>query len=373
VTGDRVAELAETFVVNLSAPTGARIADGQGVGTIGDDEPYLSIADLSAPEGNGGPTPFTFTMTLSAASEADVTVSYSTTDGTAVAGSDYVALAAGSSVTIGAGTLSQTVAVWVNGDAVREGDETFVVNLSAPINAGIADGQGLGTVLDDEPRLRIGDASVWEGDAGTTQMTFTVSLWPNSTETVTVHYTTNDFVAVAGSDYEFQSGTLTFLAGESTRTIDVTVNGDLDEEFDESFTVSLDNATGADIDVSHAWGTILTEEAPPYLWIDSTSGGEGPYGSIWLVFNVWLTAPSEGGVFVNYTTIDGSASVEDYEGQSGTLYFAPGEMVQTIWVYIFDDYQPEADEQFYVQLSNGSVPILGDLGTGTIYDDDWWW
>src|SRR5205085_350627 len=125
-------------------------------------------------EGNTGTKAATFTVTLSAASSQSVTVAYTTADGSATAGSDY--LAASGTLTIPAGQTSGTITVLVNGDRLAEPTETFVVNLSAPTNATIADGQGIGTILDDEPRISINDVTVTEGNTGTVNATFTVSL-----------------------------------------------------------------------------------------------------------------------------------------------------------------------------------------------------
>src|SRR5205085_6961111 len=84
VNGDRLAEPNETFFVNLSIPTNATIADSQAVGTIADDEPRISISDVTKSEGKKGKsTLFTFTITLSAAYDQAVTVSFRTVDGTA--------------------------------------------------------------------------------------------------------------------------------------------------------------------------------------------------------------------------------------------------------------------------------------------------
>src|SRR5215475_9670175 len=81
-----------------------------------------------------------------------------TTDGTATAGSDYQA--ASGTLTISAGQTTGTITVLVNGDRLGEPNETFVVNLSAPTNALIADGQSVGTIVDDEPHISIGDTTV---------------------------------------------------------------------------------------------------------------------------------------------------------------------------------------------------------------------
>src|SRR5262249_33522903 len=115
-----------------------------------DDPPSVSVRDAAVTEGHAGTVNATFTLTLSHASNADVTVHYARADGTAAAGSDYTA--ASGVVTIPAGQLSATFTVAVKGDRLGEANETFAVNLSAATGATIGDGQGIGTILDDEPR-----------------------------------------------------------------------------------------------------------------------------------------------------------------------------------------------------------------------------
>src|SRR5206468_2428704 len=144
-------EANEAFFVNLSAPTNAAIADGQGLGTIVNDDaqPTITISNVAANEGNGGTTPFTFTVSLSNASYQTVTVQYATADGTATtADNDYVA--ASGTVTFAPGQTSQTITVSVVGDTKFELDETFLVNLSNPSNATTLVGTGTGTILNDD-------------------------------------------------------------------------------------------------------------------------------------------------------------------------------------------------------------------------------
>jgi glucose/arabinose dehydrogenase len=150
VLGDVLDEDDETFTVDLSNPTGATIADGQGVGTIADDDPlpFLFAGDCVAMEGAAGSTPCDFTVLLAPESGRTVGVAWATADGTATAGADYTAASGG--LTFPPGATQQAVAVGVLGDAVAEGDEVFSLNLSSPVNATLADGQGTGTILDDD-------------------------------------------------------------------------------------------------------------------------------------------------------------------------------------------------------------------------------
>jgi hypothetical protein len=159
VNGDTKDEANETFTVTLSSPVNATLSDGQGTGTITDDDgvPGLSIDDVSVTEGDSGTTTASFTVSLSAASGQTVTVSYATADGTATtADGDY---AAGSGpLTFAPGTTTQSVNVTVNGDTKSEADETFTVTLSSPVNATISDGQGTGTITNDDAGITLPDA-----------------------------------------------------------------------------------------------------------------------------------------------------------------------------------------------------------------------
>jgi hypothetical protein len=239
VNGDRLVEPTEAFVVNLSNPTNANINTATGIGTILDDELTVSVSDAAVTEGNTGTRSATFAVTLSAISEVDVTVHYDTADFDAVAGSDYVA--ASGDVIIPAGQTSATFVVAVLGDRLPEPTETFAVNLSAAINATIGDGQGVATILDNEPRISISDATKREGRNGkTTLLTFTVTLSAAYDQPVTLSYSTvNGTATTSDNDYVAKSGTLTFLPGETTKTITIEVKGDSKREANETFYLDL--------------------------------------------------------------------------------------------------------------------------------------
>lgn len=108
----------------------------------------VSINDVTLSEGNGGTTDFVFTVTLSNPAVTDVTINYSTTDGTATSPADYTTEAG--TATINAGNSSTTITIAVSGDVLIETAETFVVNLTGATNAVIVDSQGLGTILNDD-------------------------------------------------------------------------------------------------------------------------------------------------------------------------------------------------------------------------------
>ena len=152
VNGDLNVEPNETFFVNVTNVLGATILDGQGQGTIqNDDSPVLSINDVALNEGNSGTTTFTFTVTSSLPAPAGgITFDIATADGTATsAGGDYVARSL-SGQTMPATQTTYTFDVTVNGDTLVEPNETFSVNLSHPSGATISDGQGVGTIQNDD-------------------------------------------------------------------------------------------------------------------------------------------------------------------------------------------------------------------------------
>ena len=211
---------------------------------------------------------------------------------------DYVT--ASGSRTIAAGATTATVAITVNGDVMDEANETFTVGLSNPGNATIADASGTGTITDDDaaPTLSIDDVSVAEGNAGTTTATFTVSLSAASGKTVTVDWATADDDAVQPADYTAGSGTLTFVPGDTSETIAVTVNGDLVAELDEPFRVTLSAPSDATLADATGIGTIVDDELLPVIDIDEPTVLEGA-GAI--TFTVSLSHQSGSTVTVDGT------------------------------------------------------------------------
>jgi Ca2+-binding RTX toxin-like protein/lysophospholipase L1-like esterase len=160
VKGDTKVEPDETFRLVLLNPNGATIADDTGVGTIINDDsqqlPRLTINDVAKLEGDSPATaqlftPFVFTVSLSNPTTVAVQVTVNTADGTTtVADDDYMPVSGLVLTFQPGGPLSQTVTVDVLADNAVESDETFFVNLTGAINATILDGQGIGTILNDE-------------------------------------------------------------------------------------------------------------------------------------------------------------------------------------------------------------------------------
>uniref|UniRef100_UPI00307636EA beta strand repeat-containing protein n=1 Tax=Oryzifoliimicrobium ureilyticus TaxID=3113724 RepID=UPI00307636EA len=164
---DTTVEPDETVIYQVASGSGYSIGSpSSATATIVNDDAYptLSIGDVSVAEGNSGTTTATFPVTLSAASSQTVTVNYATANGSANAGSDYVARSG--TLTFSPGTTTQNVAVTVNGDTTVEPDETFTVTLSGASNATIARATATGTILNDDATVTVAPASLPAATAG---------------------------------------------------------------------------------------------------------------------------------------------------------------------------------------------------------------
>jgi Calx-beta domain len=149
ITGQATGCLAFRYWVTDGGPDGAN-SNYIGVDTFAftDDAPDVSIGDVTVAEGNAGTSNANFTVTLTPASASTVTVNYATANGTATAPGDYQTTSG--MVTFAPADTSETVSVPVVGDTAVEPNETFLVNLSTPVNAAIGDGQGQGTITNDD-------------------------------------------------------------------------------------------------------------------------------------------------------------------------------------------------------------------------------
>lgn len=335
-------------------------------------QPSATIGDVSVIETNAGTTVATFTIFLSAAPPAGASISYTTANGTATIGdNDYVAESA--NAVFAAGQTAQTIDVTINGDASVEPDETFLVNLTGATNATIADNQAVGTIRTDDsvPVLTIADASTPEGNVATIPLSFTVSVSPAPAFDVTVSYVTSDGSAVA-PEYATTSGTVTIPAGSTSATFDVNVNGDTMYELDETFTVTLFNASNATISVDVATGTILNDDPIPTVTINDPSAAEGNVGNSPLTFTATLSNPTYLNVSIPYTIANDSATAgSDYITQSGAFTFISPQITRNLDVSVIGDTTPESDETFFVNLGAPSNAAIGDnQSVGTILDDD---
>ncbi len=271
VQGDTKFEPTEVFYIdvfdpfdllNPAGPPTAVIGDKRAICRILNDDakPRISISDAVVNEGAGTAD---FTVTLSAASFQTVSLQYVTADNTATAPADYTAQAL-TPLVFNPGETTKTISVPIVDDTLDENNETFFVSLRSATNAAFADSRGTGRITDNDapPALAISDSGlVTEGNSGTVDATFTVTLSAPSARTVKVDFSTQDNTATQPGDYAGTAGTLTFAPGAPlTQTIKVKVNGDTQVEPNETFFVTLKSPVNATLADSRGVGRIKNDD-----------------------------------------------------------------------------------------------------------------
>lgn len=323
----------------------------------------LSVADVSVPETNAAGAFATFHIALAEAMTQEVRVSYATSNGTATAGSDYVAK---SGVAVfPPGQTSMLINVEILGDAVPESDETFQFTLTNPVGAILTRPVATGTILDDDsstapPMLSISATTVIEGN----DAAFRVTLSPAQAQEVRVSYATSDVTANATSDYSATSGTLIFAPGDTSKVVAVPVTNDTLVEPDERFAMTLTNPVGAGITTARAEVTILDDDAQ-LTANDVTVTESTPNATL----TVRLTPQLNRTAGVTWTTANGTAIAgSDYKAASGTLSVSGS---ADITIEILLDSEQEPSETFYVDFSNPTNATLARQRVAiTIVDDD---
>jgi Ca2+-binding RTX toxin-like protein len=292
-------------------------------------------------------------------------------------------------VNFAAGETSKLITVLVNGDTVVEGNEAFTVTLSNPSNATITQATASGTILNDDappatPIVSIAatDAVKNEGDSGATTFTFTVTR-NSGAGASSVDWIFGGSGADPASTSDIQgpnSGTVNFVAGETSKVITVLVNGDTTVEKHEGFTVTLSNAQNAAIGTAIASGTINNDDVDasgPVISIQAEDSDkfEGHAGKTAFTFTV--TRSSGIGVSnVDWLFVgngDDPAAWSDVQGFSGTVGFDDGDTSATITILVKGDYSDENAEGFSVVLlnpNNGTIDKTKGIANGVIQDDD---
>lgn len=274
IFADGTPEADETFLVRATAalpgtplPRPLRVT----ISGSAAPPPLISVSDASVVEGNQGAVSAIFRVNLSSASTSTVTVAYSTIEETAtVSYGDFTPVSG--TLMFAPGETSKTVAVPVQGDTIVESDETFVLILTAAANASLGRSIARATIINDDalpvviPAISVSDPSLAEGNSGTKMAVFSVTLSQPTTIPVSVIYTTGGGTGSVGSDYVSSTGTLVFNPGEYSKTIAVAVVGDLIDEADESFTLTVQSPVNATLAKSVGTATIVNDDAPSGSW-----------------------------------------------------------------------------------------------------------
>ena len=347
IVGDTTVESNETFFVNLSNATGSALFNSQGNGTILNDDGQRTLIELRLADAAGVPLAPGATLSVGdhfqlqgyvqdiqespngiAAAYLDALYDSNVVgvDGPITFGPLFTNIQSGNLSTPGlideVGAFGQLTPP----DDPGAAQLLFSIPFTA-LDQGVADFEAEAADVADHQVLEytsdlpvppaainfvgtsinvgvnvftINNVSVTEGNAGATQMVFTVTRFLPSGNDATVVYSTLDGTATAGQDYTAASGTLTFTGAETSQTITILVNGDTTDEEDEKFFLALSNPVGAGASQSPGVGTIVDDDGPPTLSIGAAAGSEG--GD--LVFTVSLSATSGKTVKVAYTTAD---------------------------------------------------------------------
>ena len=258
IISDDLAEGDENFFIDLSSATNATISDNQAEITITDDDaiPTVQIGDASTSDETAAA--LITTVTLSAPSSSAITLNWTTTDETAIAGDDYVT--AGGMLIFNPGEVTKTVSVNILDDNIPEGSETFAISLSG-INssATISDDTAIMTIIDDDGSPTISASAVSAAESEQT-VAISVALSFTSPLSITVDYATQDVTAIAGEDYTATSGMLTFAPGEQTKTLTIPLRADTAYEEGETFQLVLSNPVNAAIAAGTAIITITDDD-----------------------------------------------------------------------------------------------------------------
>ncbi len=391
--GDTKVEADETASISMSALNPVTVAsgdiditDGATLTINNDDQATVTIANVSGNEDDGA---ITVTVIVDNAVDGGFDVDVSTADGTATtANSDYTAVTAQTLTFAGTAGETETFTITPTADATSESDETVIIGMSglspstvASGDINITDGATLTILNDDNISISVNDPSIAEGDAGTNTLQFTVSLnAPAPAGGATVDYATSNGSATAGSDYTaISTTTLSFLAGESSKTVDITITSDQIVEIDETLTLTLSNPTGTNVIIgdSTGTGTITNDDQATVTIADVTVNENSGTATITVIADNAV----DGGFDVDVSTADGTATTADSDyttvtAQTLTFAGTAGES-ETFNITLGGDTKVEADETASISMSalnpvtvaSGDIDIT-DGATLTINNDD---
>jgi hypothetical protein len=425
-SGDQAALLALETASNTGTPGVFVFQVTNGVPIVS-----VSVGDASSTEGNSpGSHTITIPVVLTQPSSSTITIHYTTADGSAQAGADYVAQSG--TLTFAPGVTQQDIVVAVNGDTVVEGDETFTVTLSNPSGSvSILDGSATATIVNDDVDATLSIAATSadhaEGQSGNAPFLFTVTRTGDTSSAATAHWAVTG-AAVNAADFAdgvLPSGVVSFAAGETSKVIEIDVAGDSQVESDETFSVTLSQpGSGTVIGTASASGVIRNDDAALSIAAVSADKAEGDVGATAFTFTVTRTGDTSGAGTANWAVSGTEAGASDFipsedvlsyadlysylatlfeaifpgfssstniyaylanlfeafpggpvlgDGlPSGIVNFAAGETSKTITVWALGDMVVEEDESFSVTLSNASGGTVIDTGSavGTIRNDD---
>jgi parallel beta-helix repeat protein len=382
VTNDTATEANETFGVTLANPTGGATLGSPASTTVtilANDATtsagtlQLNVSTLNAPESTGSITVWVNRLN---GSSGPVSVSFATVNGSALSGSDYTGRT-GILSWVDGETTGKGITIAVTNDTAVESNESFTISLNTP-TGGATLGSPVSTTVTIQDNdaastagaLRFSTSAVSVAENGGS-VTLTVHRVNGSSGAVSVAWNPINGTAVAGFDYVYSNGTLSWAAGDiAPKTITLPIINDTTVEGSQTFSVALASPTngatlGSPISVTV---TILDDDTAPTTpgtlqFTATTASVSESGGSVSL--SISRTGGSSGAISVSYAASNGTALAgSDFTAQSGTLSWAAGDTAnKTISIPVINDTVVENAETFRVAISN---PLGGStLGTAT--------
>ena len=376
---DHVVEPTELLGVRLTSASGAPGVTFDATTTqlmILDNRPIIGFRpEVYTVDENEGEVLLTVEV-ISGVLTQDVTLTYTTEDGSATSSGDYTGASGVSIPTLSATNPSVTFRITIEDDMAAESTEQFFVDLAGTLPAGVTLAPSRATVTitdtDTDPVVIGFDSASYRVAENAGSVALTVKLLSGSlTETVTVSYATMDGSARAGSDYTTMMSTLTLSPGDPEETIMVPIIDDDTRETDEMFTVELSvGSSGVILDPSVATVTIPENDQPivvvpeivtATLSLENITVPEDETRT----FEILLSdiAPEA----LTFTLVGDSAYTGDYTLSPDPIVISKGSDRVTVTIMAVDDPAAELDEVFMLSLmSESSLVMIGDRDSITV-------
>lgn len=374
IRGNNSANQSQTIHMRLEPDyeTSRLVPIARNLVVVDDDAPAVQMSDAATAE---YVSRVDLPVQLDGIPAGNVTVHWTTSNGTAVAGEDFVA--ASGTVELGQYVHTEPIRVTIKNDSIAEPDETFYIDITGvtgPVQP-VTKTRYAVTIADNDnpkPAVTLSAAPVVEGTgAGLTTAPVRVQLAAAQLSTDQFTILPGGGTALPGIDYVPFSTTVVFAPGETEKIVTVSIHPDDIVETDESMTITAGNSQ---------WGTLAStlltikdDDATSSMSIRDTTVLEKTGSSAQAQFRITFSKPAEEAGSLHYRTIDGTAKAgSDYAASSGTLPYNPGQTELLVSVEVFGDATTEQDEKFNVELfgASGGISFGRDYAAATIYDDD---
>jgi len=374
---DPTVEPDETVLLTITAGSYNVGSPSAATGTITNDDTTVSVSVAPASVTEDGTTNLVYTFARTGVTSGALTVNYSVT-GTASLGTDYAGVASASgSVSFTGIETSKTVTIDPTPDTVSEPDETVILTVTSGTGYTLGSpNSATGTITNDDgtPSISINNVTLSEGNSGTTSFVFTVSLSTAAAAQVTVDYATaagsinpatGGTNCGTGTDFENKSGPLTFAAGETSKTVSISVCGDTGVEPDETFLVNLsNNSANSTIANAQGTGTIANDDTDVNISVSPSTVTED--GAANLIYTFTRTGVTSGPLTVNFS-FGGTATLNtDYTSSSvGTIAFGAGNSTATVTIDPNADATDEAIKTVILTVTSGAGYNVGSTPAAT--------